>query len=728
MVQFDNQAKQIRLKIVYYGPALGGKTTCLQYIHGVTDPGRRTKLYALNTASDRTLFFDLLGLDLGRVRGYRLTLQLFTVPGQVQYNATRRAVLAGADGVVLVADSQRSQVAANLDSLGNLSENLRATGLDPDAIPLVLQYNKRDLPDVVAPEELSAALNPLSRPAFETVATTGQGVMESFAAIVEATVVAVADRLGLSAQWGSVSRLVDTVRSALQPFLGVESRGEPEPAVVMRPASGDAALGEEGLITEAVRVNVAMTELSARLDRLTGDLDRRLGQLRAINEFGRRMALAREPEEVTAGVLERLLGELRAVAGSVVLLGEGGSLVEVLCRGFTSDPLLRSDGEGEPPARAALEAREPFLTQLDDLEPERVETVPWLLEMRHAGLVSAIAVPLLAQDRAMGLVTCYADAHRGAFEDADLELAAVLGANAGVALANARAWRALEQVNRSLEGTVAERTRELQEALARSQSLAAQLEDRNLELEAANLQLRELERLKGDLLRRVAHELNTPVTSIQTAARILARYDQVPPERSAKFIGIIGQEAGRLGELIASALQAAVLGVAEGEPVRKTIPLQDFLRRVLAPLKGDIAARQLVLHVRIAAGLDTLTGDEEQLEAALRAVLRNAVEFNREGGSVTLTVRPLRKGQRHLVEIVVEDTGVGIPAEDLPHACEVFWQGGNVLTDKPKGLGLGLAVARRVAENHDGSLEVASEVGRGTTTTIILPMPIAGAT
>ena len=104
MVQFDNQYKQVKLKVVFYGPALGGKTTSLQHIHRVTDPQRRTKLYALATAADRTLFFDLLAIDLGRVRGYRLTLQLYTVPGQVQYNATRRAVLAGADGVVLVAD------------------------------------------------------------------------------------------------------------------------------------------------------------------------------------------------------------------------------------------------------------------------------------------------------------------------------------------------------------------------------------------------------------------------------------------------------------------------------------------------------------------------------------------------------------------------------------------------------------------------------------------------
>jgi small GTP-binding protein len=192
MVQFDNQYRQVKLKVVYYGPGLCGKTTCLQFIHRVTDPQRRTKLYTLNTATDRTLFFDLLGLDLGRVRGYRLTLQLYTVPGQVQYNATRRAVLAACDGVMFVADSQRSVARANEESLANLGENLKANGLDPETVPIVFSYNKRDLPDVLSRSELDKSLNGRGYPVFETVATSGAGVLEAFGAVAEATVLSVA--------------------------------------------------------------------------------------------------------------------------------------------------------------------------------------------------------------------------------------------------------------------------------------------------------------------------------------------------------------------------------------------------------------------------------------------------------------------------------------------------------------------------------------------------------
>lgn len=721
MVQFDNQYRQVKLKIVYYGPGLGGKTTCLQYIHRVTDPQRRTKLYALNTASDRTLFFDLLSLDLGRVRGYRVALQLYTVPGQVQYNATRRAVLAGVDGVVFVADSQRAKARDNQESLANLAENLKANGLDPDTLPIVLHYNKRDLPDVLARPELDQLLNRRGWRAFETVATLGSGVMEGFAAITEATVMSVADRLGLSGQPETIKRLAGNVRTALQPLLPRAAQPAVEGPVVIRPAGKTDALTPDELVADAVRANVAMGELSTRLDSLSSELARRVATLHSINEFGHLMSLAREPEEVTGAFFERFQRELGINCGTLMVVREEGELLEVMRKGLAADPMSQPDGRGEVPARVVIASRQPFLAQLEELEPAQVLASPWLDEARSLGFVSVLAVPLVAQDRPVGLVTAYADQARGQIGDDELELATVLTANAAVALANARAWRSLEQVNRGLEGAVAERTRELAAALERVQALATQLEERNYELEAANRKLSDLERLKGDLLSRIAHELNTPVTAIQTAARILGRVGEVPAERAAKFVDIINQEAGRLAELIASALQAAVLGVPEGRPQPQAQPLAELLKRVLAPLRGEIAARKLALQVKIAAGLEKLWGDGEQLEAALRAIVKNAVEFNREGGSVTIIARPVRRSGAAQIELRVEDTGIGIAAEDLPHLTEVFWQGGNLLTDKPRGLGLGLAVARRVADNHRGSLEVSSEPGKGTTVSLLLP-------
>lgn len=180
-------ARELVFKIVYYGPGLGGKTTNLQFIHNATRAEHRGKLVSLATPVDRTLYFDFLPIRLPRVRGMTVRLQLFTVPGQVHFNATRKLVLTGADGVVLVVDSQRERLDANVESLENLRENLREHGRSPIEVPLVIQYNKRDIKQNILPvSELEQRLNPRHAPAFSSVATRGEGVFETLEAIVQA--------------------------------------------------------------------------------------------------------------------------------------------------------------------------------------------------------------------------------------------------------------------------------------------------------------------------------------------------------------------------------------------------------------------------------------------------------------------------------------------------------------------------------------------------------------
>ncbi len=168
------------MKIVYYGPGLSGKTTNLQYLHSLIEPEKRGKLISLATEADRTLFFDFMPVELGKIKDFSIRFQLYTVPGQVRYNATRKLVLKGADAVVFVADSQRQMLQENLESLNNMRENLLANNIDPDDIPVVMQYNKRDLPDILSVEELNSALNKKRYPYFEAVAIRGEGVKETF--------------------------------------------------------------------------------------------------------------------------------------------------------------------------------------------------------------------------------------------------------------------------------------------------------------------------------------------------------------------------------------------------------------------------------------------------------------------------------------------------------------------------------------------------------------------
>lgn len=173
-------SREINCKIVYYGPGLGGKTTNLRFIFSKIDPDSRGKLISLATELDRTLFFDFLPLNLGTIKGFRTRFHLYTVPGQVYYNASRRLILRGVDGVVFVSDSQVERLEDNVDSLQNLHENLAEHGLKLADLPLVIQYNKRDLPNIASVEELQKLLNPNnSTHYFEAVATQGVGVFAS---------------------------------------------------------------------------------------------------------------------------------------------------------------------------------------------------------------------------------------------------------------------------------------------------------------------------------------------------------------------------------------------------------------------------------------------------------------------------------------------------------------------------------------------------------------------
>jgi mutual gliding-motility protein MglA len=176
-------AREINCKIVYYGPGLGGKTTNLQYIYQITSPENKGRLISLATETERTLFFDFLPIDLGQIRGFRTRFHLYTVPGQVFYDSSRKLILKGVDGVVFVADSQEERIDANLESISNLAENLKEQGFDLAKIPYVIQLNKRDLPSAMAVEDLKQQLLVKGEPVIEAVAPQGVGVLTTLKSV-----------------------------------------------------------------------------------------------------------------------------------------------------------------------------------------------------------------------------------------------------------------------------------------------------------------------------------------------------------------------------------------------------------------------------------------------------------------------------------------------------------------------------------------------------------------
>jgi signal recognition particle receptor subunit beta len=185
MSMINYASREINCKIVYYGPGLGGKTSNLEHVYSKVQPETRGKLISLATETERTLFFDFLPVDLGTIRGFKTRFHLYTVPGQVFYDASRKLILKGVDGVVFVADSQIERMEANLESADNLRVNLAEQGYDLAKVPYVVQYNKRDLPNVVSMDELRSMLNPTRVPEYEAIAPTGVGVFDTLKAVAK---------------------------------------------------------------------------------------------------------------------------------------------------------------------------------------------------------------------------------------------------------------------------------------------------------------------------------------------------------------------------------------------------------------------------------------------------------------------------------------------------------------------------------------------------------------
>ena len=246
MALLNHARKELSAKIVYYGPGLSGKTTNLEWIHRKLSPDKRGKLISLETKTDRTLFFDFLPVQIGEISGYKTRFNVYTVPGQVHYELTRRQVLAGADGVVMVVDSSPKVQQNNTWAMENLRFNLKQNGLDPDKIPTVIQWNKRDLPGARAVEEMNAELNPKGHTAFQAVATTGSGVVDTFAEIIKQSVVYTYAKTGRgnATSADSISQTVDQALSEAakrQPEMPSASEGEgdardPAPARARRGA------------------------------------------------------------------------------------------------------------------------------------------------------------------------------------------------------------------------------------------------------------------------------------------------------------------------------------------------------------------------------------------------------------------------------------------------------------------------------------------------------------
>jgi mutual gliding-motility protein MglA len=661
MVELNHRQRTIKIKIVYYGPAVGGKTTNLQVLHQKVEPQHRGEMVSINSAQDRTLLFDLLPVKAAGFRGFDLRLQVLAVPGQALYAATRRLVLKGADSLVFVANSAADRWEENVQSFREMTENLLAHQLDPSSLPLVLQYNKRDLPEVTPSEFMDRTLNARKVPSIGAVALRGEGVLETFASVLTATMEDLAVRYQIVdlargqplQQWTKQTMLTmfgttsltseaaegtKPVRSAA----GAQDREkEPEdegrrtmrialPEDVVRVAAAGAAVRAQEMLVEsyaeaATRLTTELTEMKDERDlsrRRLDDIQIALGAAQDLS--------AGQPLDAT---LRLVLGPL-ATAGrarfATFLLPEGTRTFRVAAlRGVAADPLVRSPvgaryinerfaGETQPRTHHAADAL--------DLGEVLGSTEP--------GFATVAVVPVRTTRRLLGLALLYYT-----FDDAPPR----------------------------------------PDELAHLGSMATAL-SASLELGGALEASREAERLRAAALLGAAG-LRTNEEVLDT---LVALRDGLGALRQGATAGAQREAFGRLTLPLAGALARAraLAALALGAPMREVLEVAEVL--------GDLAEKDA--DVRTPCPAATVAGDPTLLRLGLLALLSAAggrqVEARVDNSTVKIRVGPVQQTP---------------PASATDFAPSVY-----------------LALAQKVADIHGGTVSREPE-GKSAFLTLTLP-------
>lgn len=678
MVELNHRDRTIKIKIVYYGPPLGGKTTNLQVLHQHALASRRGEMVSINSAQDRTILFDLLPLKAAGFRGFDLRLQLLAVPGQAMYAATRRLVLKGADALVFVANSATDRWEENIQSFREMTQNLLAHQLDPASLPLVLQYNKRDLPHVTAVEFMDRTLNARRIDVFQAVAVRGEGVLETFTAVLHRAMNDLATRYRI-VETGRGQTLQEWTRQTVVGMFGTNALAVEPHSLPLEPSAPAAAgVVEAWSPPERRTLKVAQPEEAARIAskgpdaranetlvesyaQASAQLSSALEQVQEQRDVARRRlddvqhALATAHEFLTGQPLDTtlrgILGRMAEATGSShasFLLPEAARTVRAAAlRGVAEDPLLRAAVGVRHVTGKLLGINEPLLQRVaDNLD------LGDALENSEPPFAAVLSAPVRTPRGLQGLVMLYYTAD-----------AALPGSEALAHLALiSRTLSAPLELARALE-TVRNAERTLQLALAGTASV------RGLEQVVAFLE--ELRDRQGDMRRRA----DAPEWFLEEFARL-----------SPSLSGALG--AAR-----------SLLSFSRGEVRRETVDMEELV----AELKPDGVSAAL------GPGASAVSGDAVLLRLALRALVEQA-RMGRapdvEGSSLEIRSRA-EAGQ---VRISVGDK------EGSPPPGSVLETPRSALRSNEESL----ALVRRIAELHGGSLTLESDGKAATRYTLTL--------
>ena len=689
MAQWSHGSRTLFAKLVYYGPALGGKTTNLQELHRLTDPEGVSRLLSVATADDRTPFFDLLPFELGEISGYKVAIKLYTVPGQVRYDSTRRVVLAGADAVVFVADSSSGREAENRGALENLHMNMLKNRLTPASVPVLFQFNKQDLPEAASPETVARWLGADAAKGIPAVARQGRGVLETLVGATRLMLLRLASVASPRAKQDfDPAAIEEHLERAFGPHLKrLEASGGASPA---RPARAEASsasivLSEGAVFEQSVEAGVVLGEKLAAESVRAARLEREAEALRALSDALCRVGASFDRGAIVDASLDAAGGVLGGRAVTLLREGRRSAVEAERTLSGGQDPLLGS-ASGRLLAARLLGASSPAI--VDDLAAD--------IGAAAAGAFRAAASAPVPSDAPLAIVA-YAAAPDGAFGAHDLRFLSTVAQHLAAGLDKARIHAELASHRDHLDALVKSRTRALRDAYS---------------------ELKDLDRMKDRFLSNLSHEMRTPVTSILASAGFLRDYEGSPEERREMIESII--EASRALD----GLIGGLLRVARMESGSETLDLARTEPREIAARAIELSGREGVT-VEGAPDLAPMAADSERLSRALANLFDNAVKFSPPGSPVTVRVAPARLKQADnvldAVAFSVLDRGSGPAGTDAERLFAPFEQGGDLLTSKPKGVGLGLHEARCIARMHGGSLKWQARSDGGSELLLVVP-------
>ncbi len=673
MVQFRNAEREIQFKIVYYGPALGGKTTNIEALHEITDPEGASSLTSLKTSEDRTLFFDFLPFELGEIQGYNIRIQIYTVPGQVHYNTTRKVVLSGADGIVFVADSAPNRLQENFTSFENMKSNLLANRMNLDHIPVVIQCNKRDLPGAAPVALILAAMRLEAKAAAEEAcALNGEGVVRTFQLVVQRALVSFAQKFQLAKKGVTTEQLETGVTSLFAPFLAAKRGRTPPGAPKVPPLEAKVTLAqplsEEEQLVAALESSTQLAEQYQETQRLSRMYQARLQEMTVLYELGSALSASGSPEEAMRAVAGRLR-EARPQWVVSAFVTEDGKPRPLFTDPLPKDPLWSAEAPGI--GNMALGLLQSGETARLDRLGERLASVGLQLPIP---LDEALAVTMGPQGQSRGHLIVYSPSDKP-FVPEDLRFASLIERLISPRLQAIELMAQIAAANERLEQRVVERTAELAAALEK---------------------LKELDQLKRAFLNSVSHEMRTPLTNVRSYADLLVRHPEQMEARGAEYLQVILSESMRLEALILDLLSfSKVKEPARGEPC----DMAAILDEVVEALRHKADEKYLQLQIQKEKGSLLVPVNKEDAQMLFHQILDNAIKF-----SPDYLLDDPEKGI-----YAVRDFGQGFPKDQRELLMEKSQEGKpQVAFFKRPGFGLGLFLVREVLAKYGGAIHIES--------------------